>query len=248
MVFLCISLMKSLLQPKFCVFELWRARNKVCDHSSTFRHACLVFWKSNHRYGCRESRDRRSGNSQTMENPTKISKKHGFRPETRFGERGTKSGATLSRSSSLVTHFEKTSSTMEVGNRDIGRLALEKCQNPSGKIGYLPDTRFGERGTKFMTTLARSGPLVIHFEKTSSTMDVGNRDIGGLALEKYRNLTSLFNLVNSFNELCVFAVCCPTKFMTCSLIIFNSDRAFQSYRETCHSTLCPTSATHQLCS
>ena len=122
-----------------------------------------------------------------MENPTKISKKHGFRPETRFGERGTKFGATLSRSSSLVTHFEKTSSTMEVGNRDIGRLALEKCQNPSGKIGYLPDTRFGERGTKFMTTLARSGPLVIHFEKTSSTMDVGNRDIGGLALEKCRN-------------------------------------------------------------
>ena len=60
-------------------------------------------------------------------------------------------------------------------------------------------------------------------------MDVGNRDIGGLALEKYRNLTSLFDLVNSFNELCVFAVCCPTKFMTCSLIIFNSDHVLSGH-------------------
>ena len=50
---------------------------------------------------------------------------------------------------------------MEVGNRDIGGLALEKCRNQSEKVDYLPDTRFEERGTKFMTTL----PLVIHFEK-----------------------------------------------------------------------------------
>ena len=112
-----------------------------------------------------------------------------YLPDTRFGERGTKFMTTLARSGPLVIHFEKTSSTIDVGNRAIGGLALEKCRNPSEKVNYLPDTRFGERGTKFVTTLARSGPLVIHFEKTSSTMDVGNRDIGGLALEKCRKLS-----------------------------------------------------------
>ena len=76
---------------------------------------------------------------------------------------------------------------MDVGNRDIGGLALEKCRNPSEKIDYRPDKRLGQRGTKFMATLSRSSSLVIHFEKASSTIGVANREIGGLALEKCRN-------------------------------------------------------------